>query len=76
MTPEKRKWEVMFAYSGSGRREFFSKEFEIDKGVNIDTVVKEYVQEQNRGEAKSDRIRFWSKKPVNTTHTLNQSNDT
>lgn len=57
-----RTWIVKFAYSGSNKREFFEKEFIEPDNKSIDSVVHEYVQDQNRGEAKSDRISYWSRK--------------
>lgn len=60
---KERKWIVKFAYSGSSRREFYDKEFTLLEGESIDKVIMNYVQEQNRGEAKSDKIRYWSKTP-------------
>lgn len=56
------KWTVTFAYSGSGRRELFDKEFFVKSCESIDSIVSKYVREQNAGEAKSDRIRVWSKR--------------
>jgi hypothetical protein len=62
-TKEPKIYEVKFAYSGSGRREFFTQQFE---SLNIHKTISEYVADHNRGEAKSDRIRYWSKKgPLN-----------
>ncbi len=64
-------WIVTFAYSGCGKREFFTKEFECLERENITTRIKTYVHNQNVGETKSDRIRFWSKtkKHGNRTNT-------
>lgn len=59
-------WKVTFAYSGTSKREFFDKEFKIAPGENIDFVINEFVKIQNRGEAKSDRIRYWSKTELST----------
>lgn len=59
------KWSVTFAYSGCGKREFFIKEFECKINEDIEKYILDYQLEQNRGESKSDRIRFWSKKLIN-----------
>lgn len=55
---------VKFAYSGSGRREFFDHEFEVKDEKDLQEQIKDYVERQNRGEAKSDRIRYWSTSPA------------
>lgn len=55
-------WIVTFAYSGSNSRQFFDKEFEVLPGEDVNAKINKYVHEQNAGEAKSDRIRFWSMK--------------
>ncbi len=52
---------VKFAYSGSSKREFFDKEFTENELINIEKQIQDYVNYQNKGEAKSDRIRYWSK---------------
>lgn len=57
-------WVVKFAYSGSSKREFFDKEFTTS---NIEKTISDYVNNQNRGEAKSDKIRYWSKQ-IKQTH--------
>lgn len=57
-------YHAVFAYSGSCRREFFGKDFTITKYENIDSVIKDYLHGQNKGEAKSDRIRFISKTKI------------
>lgn len=57
-----KEWIVTFAYSGSSKREFFDKIFQVGHGDNIEQMISNYVYEQNRGEAKSDKIRYWSKK--------------
>ena len=53
---------VKFAYSGSGKREFFEKEFVTHPEINLQELIQKYVEGQNKGEAKSDRIRFFSLK--------------
>lgn len=58
---EEKTWEVKFAYSGSSKREFFTKEFTVSGIKSIDQAITEYVHAQNAGEPKSDRIRYWSK---------------
>lgn len=67
-----KKYLVKFAYSGSNSREFFEIEFS-DKpcqysdnpNLSITERISQYVSSQNKGEAKSDRIRYWSKQVIN-----------
>lgn len=68
MTENKNIWIVKFAYSGCGKREFFDREFTLFDGQDINAVINEYVKNQNCGEAKSDRIAYWSKKKQPLTH--------
>lgn len=46
-----------FAYSGCGKREYFTKEFTATNADELNRQVNEYIQTQNAGEPKSDRIR-------------------
>lgn len=62
--PVTKRFIVKFAYSGSSKREFFEKEFEVHSGENLSTLINDYVKGQNAGEAKSDRIRYWSQKRI------------
>ena len=66
-----KQWNVKFAYSGCGTREFFTVKFSnepVQFGDNpqndINTRIKDYVEKQNEGETKPDQIRYWSKEEL------------
>lgn len=46
-----------FTYSGCGKREYLTKEFTALNADDLNKQVNEYLQRQNAGEPKSDRIR-------------------
>lgn len=61
------KWKVKFSYSRSGKVNYLIKEFSTD---NIDRTIKDYLAEQNKGEAKSDKIKYRSK--INESRTADR----